>query len=143
MKVQITTGRQGSDDYLNILYRSPVRDVPGAERTLKHCLCISEEVFVGKIDDKLVCVWGLIPPTILSESAYLWLLCTDTVSDHTFVFARRSQIVMGELRKRYTLIVGNCVASDTKAIRWLKWLGAEFQYHGGPTLAFTIRSNHG
>lgn len=143
MKVQITAGICQYDDYIRILRRSPVKDVPGAERTLRHCLTISEEVFFGEIDGAPACVWGLIPPTILSESAYLWLLCTDVVSDHTFVFVRKSQIVMEELRKRYPLIVGNCVASDTKAIRWLKWLGAEFQYHGGPTLAFTIRSNHG
>lgn len=143
MRVEIKSHHMDMIEYAKILKRSPVRDIPGAGRTLAECLTMSEEVFVGEIGGEPACVWGLIPPTILSDSAYLWLLCTDVVTAHQFIFIRHSQIVMERLLKIYPTIVGRCVVGQSKTIRWLKWLGAEFQYHGGPTLSFTIKARHG
>ena len=54
------------------------------------CLFLTSSLYVGLIDGRLVCIWGLIPPTLLSDQAYLWLHTTDAVQGHEFLFVRRS-----------------------------------------------------
>lgn len=127
----------------DLVNRSPVKDVPGAASTLEHCVRISNEVFAGIIDGETVCIWGLVAPTLLSDQAYMWLLVTEGVKDNQFVFVRQSQLVIKQLLQRYPILTGNCLVGETRSIRWLKWLGADFEYVGNKVLSFTIRRKHG
>jgi hypothetical protein len=82
----------------------------------------------------------VIPPTILSDRAYLWLYTDEEkVSEHQFVFIRRSQIAVKRLLDEYKVLYGTTDATSKKTIRWLKWLGAEFIPSGDRTLEFVIR----
>src|SRR5262249_4403955 len=111
--------------------------------TMNACLAYSKEFWAGFVDGELACVWGLAPPTLLSDNAYLWLYVTDQVRDHEFLFIRHSQLAVKEMLKTYETLVGVTKKNNTKAIRWLKWLGAEFEYSTGDIVSFTIRKNHG
>ena len=113
------------------------------QRVLDYCLMLTTSLWVGKVDDKLVCTWGLIPPTILSNQAYLWLYATDAVKDHEFLFVRHSQIAIQKMLEEYELITGHAEVTATKSIRWLRWLGAEFGESDGNILPFVIRKKHG
>ena len=31
------------------------------------------EAYAGFVDDDFICCWGLVPPTFLSNEAYLWM----------------------------------------------------------------------
>ena len=99
--------------------------------------------WVGKNDDEVLCYMGLIPPTLLSNQAYLWLRTTEAMQSHVFVFIRYSQVVIVEMLSEFPTIVGHCEASADKSIRWLKWLGAEFGAPEGRLVPFTIRAKHG
>lgn len=101
--------------------------------TLDEYLIFSTKLCIGTIDGKFCCAWGLIPPSLLSDKAYLWLWSTDEVEAHKFIFIRRSQIVVKEMLEEYPIIVGYCEINNPRARRWLQWLGAKF---GDPTDRF-------
>jgi hypothetical protein len=110
---------------------------------IEWCQSMSGEMWTGWADGDLVAVWGLIPPTLLSNQAYLWMHATDAVKDHTFLFVRHSQRMVERMLKHYETIVGHCVISSKDSIRWVKWLGGEFGDYDGQLVPFTIRRKHG
>lgn len=106
------------------------------------CVLRSTAMWVGLIDGALACVWGLVPPTLLSSQAYLWLHTTDVMKGHEFMFVRRSQIGVAEMLKMYPVIVGHAEVRNTRAIKWIKWLGGTFGEPDGRLIPFTIRGKN-
>jgi hypothetical protein len=126
-------------DIRGIIMRSPVADIPEAMDVMNEWMYRSNEIYYGLVNGKVACVWGFIQPTILSDTAYLWLLTTDIVAQHKFLLVRHSQMFIEEALKTWPTIIGNCAIDDTKAIRWIKWLGGEFDRPDGKWLPFSIR----
>lgn len=108
-------------------------------KTLDACLSLATHLWVGRIGEDIVCAWGLVPPSLLADEAYLWLYSTPAVAEHKFLFVRYSQRVMEEMLKLYPTIVGLTDSSAKDSIRWLKWLGAKFDGTKGKYLSFTIQ----
>lgn len=106
---------------------------------LEFCQTMSAESWSGYVNGRLVCCWGLIPPSLLSSQAYLWMHSTPAIRDHQFLLVRHSQRIIEQALTRYERIVGHCQASASDSIRWLRWLGAEFEYTGEQFIPFTIR----
>lgn len=106
---------------------------------LQFCQSMSSEMWTGYVDGNLICCWGLIPPTLLSNQAYLWMHSTPAIRDHQFLLVRHSQRIIEQVLKRYEIIVGDCQVGAKDSIRWLKWLGAEFADNHGPYRSFVIR----
>jgi hypothetical protein len=106
--------------------------------TMADSLRISNTIWIGKVDGELACVWGVVLPTIMSDRAYLWLWTTEKIKEHPFVFVRRAQIVVAELLKEYSVVVGHTVVGARNSIRWLKWLGAKFGEPDGDLIPFQI-----
>lgn len=123
----------------DVINRSPVKDIPGAFDIMRECLFRSIEIYQGKLDGEVACLWGLIPPTLLSDSAYLWLLTTDIVAEHKFLFIRHSQRYIEEALKHWPTIHGDVIGPNPAARKWLGFLGAEFGQEVGGRLPFTIR----
>lgn len=103
------------------------------------CLKLSGEVWSGYVDGELICCWGLIPPSVFSTTAYLWMWNSEAVREHQFLFIRRSQIEVERMLERYETITGHCEMSNARGIRWLRWLGATFGEPSSLTLPFVIR----
>lgn len=112
-------------------------------KTLDACLGFATHLWVGSINGKLTCAWGLVPPSLLSDEAYLWLYSTPAIEDHKFLFVRYSQRVVEEMLKIYPQIVGVTAIGARDSIRWLKWLGAKFDEPRGSHLPFVIVGKHG
>jgi hypothetical protein len=113
-----------------------------SKKTMDFCLLMSTGMWAGFIDGELACIWGVIPPTLMSNQAYLWLYTTDVIKEHQFILIRHSQRVMEEILKEYSSVVGHAIIGSDKSIRWLKWLGAEFGPPQGIALPFRI-TRHG
>ena len=126
-------------DVHDVISRSPVAGVPNAEQVLKRWLRSSEEVWLGMHDERVACVWGLAPPSTISNRAYLWLLTTDLVSEHKFIFVRHSQLVIEDALKRYPVIIGHVAVENHQARKWLRWLGASFGTAEKGYCTFVIR----
>jgi hypothetical protein len=110
-------------------------------KTMEFCLLMSTHIWAGFINDKLACIWGVIPPSLMSDQAYLWLYTTDVIKGHEFLLVRHSQMVIEDVLDQYPSIVGHAIIGSDKSIRWLKWLGAKFGPPQGVALPFRITRN--
>lgn len=122
---------------------STVKLSPHEERVFAYCISMSESLWLGSVDNKFACAWGLIPPSLMSYQAYLWLFTDNIIKGHEFLFVRHSQVQVQEMLKRYPTIVGHTDSQSTKTMRWLKWLGATFGEPTGKLVPFTIRKSNG
>lgn len=109
------------------------------ERNFHLCMTRSSGLWGGMIDGQLVCLWGLVPPSLMSNSAYLWLYTLETMQGHEFLFVRYSQRVIEHMLQLFPTITGAVSKNNPKAQRWLKWLGAEFEFSAGEMIPFEIR----
>lgn len=94
---------------------------------LSAVLAVSDEVYVGLIDGEYVCCWGLIPPSMMSDKAYLWLQTTPEIEEYKFLLVRHSQRCVEVMLETYEELVGFCTPENTQAIKWIEWLGGEFK----------------
>ncbi len=117
--------------------------IPVHQKMLDFCLLKSEMLYYGLVDEKVACAWGLVPPTIISDNAYIWLHHTDLVEKHKFLFIRYSQRAVGEMLDRYSEINGHAHGQNERGIRWLKWLGAKMIAPEGDLIPFQIRRKDG
>lgn len=113
-----------------------------SRKTMDFCLLMSTTIWAGFINGELACIWGIIPPTLMSNQAYLWLYTTDVIKEHQFVLIRHSQRVMEEILEEYPSVVGHAIIGSDRSIRWLKWLGAKFGPPQGLAIPFRI-TRHG
>lgn len=113
---------------------------PKSAGILDFCQSLSVSMWTAYTDEELICCWGLIPPSALSNQAYIWMHSTPAIRKHAFIIVRHSQIVLEEMLKRYDRIVGDCLLGAHDSIRWLRWLGAEFSEPLNGYLPFVIRS---
>lgn len=128
------------EDWGRALQHSPVSGIADAEKILREELGRSNEVWSAKYDEEIACIMGLYGTSMLSDRAYLWMLHTDIVEDHKFLFVRHSQMWVQDVLKRYAEIWGIAIYDNVPGIRWLRWLGAEFDYPQNGKARFTIRA---
>ena len=95
----------------------------------------------GYINGELTAIWGVIPPSLASNQAYLWVYTTEALRDYAsqFLFIRFSQVMVQDMLLLYESLVGVTEVTATKSIRWLKFLGAEYGPPEGEYLPFVIR----
>jgi hypothetical protein len=116
--------------------------LPNGEEIIKASVARSSDTWAGLVDEEVACVWGLIPPSILGDKAYLWLITTDLVDEHPFCFVRHSQLVIKDLLKEYPIIYGHVIPDNARGMRWLQWLGARITK--SPKLYdFELRASNG
>ena len=103
---------------------------------LNDVISSSRDVWVGRLDGEVVLVWGLIPQSLLSETAYIWSLALPGIKKCPRAMLTLSKAWVAERLEEFTTLTGftECKTS------WLKHLGAEFhpgleRYH-----EFTIRA---
>lgn len=142
MKVEIRNARYG--EVHEALSLSKLHKISGMEIRLDYMALLSQYVWVGRVDGEIACVFGVIPPSVLSTTAYLWSISTDKVDDHKFLFVRYSQRMIERIHREFPRIIGHANPGDDRSIRWLKWLGAVFGEITEKGIPFVIeRKNYG
>ncbi len=77
----------------------------------------------GLVNNQVMAIWGVGKLTQLSEIGIPWMLTSELVEKNYREFLRHSKHLLKEL-KQETLVFDNVVdARNTRAIRWLRWLG--------------------
>lgn len=102
-------------------------------------LTSTTHIEAGFIDGELVAVWGIIPPTMLSDQAYIWVYTTEHMTGHEFVLVRHSQRVVEKFLEQFSTIVGVTDRYARRSRRWLEWLGAVYGEAEGELVPFVIR----
>ncbi len=128
----------------DLIYSDHLARLSASDQTaMKIAMDCSPRVWVGYEDDKILACWGVQPPTLLSDRAYLWLYTTEHLQEHVFTFIRYSQRAIADILLEFSVLYGHTLADNHRAIRWLEWLGAEFgpEYRG--CVPFEIRRKDG
>jgi hypothetical protein len=96
--------------------------------------------WAGGVDSGIACLYGLISPTVLNDTAYLWLITNDLVDQHQFSFVRHSQIEVKKMLEVFPLIKGHVLETEKRSKRWLKWLGVSLGQRKNGFIEFELRS---
>jgi hypothetical protein len=100
----------------------------------------SSHLWIGTNDETILCFFGLIPPTLLSDTAYLWLYCTADMQGHTIPLIRHSKRAAKKWLELYDCIVGHGHVDKPRSLAWLRMIGAKFGEPQGSVVPFEIRA---
>lgn len=82
----------------------------------------STEIWAGFYNGELGIVWGILPGSLLSDTAYIWSIATDVVKRCPKAFLRASRQWLKSMSGEYAIFVGLCRRDTT----YVQHLGAEF-----------------
>lgn len=104
-------------------YESMTADLSGRE-VLLSAAKLASEIIVGMYGDEVLAFIGLVPPTLLSDQAYVWMLTTAEGEAHPILLARYGNGFIRTALAKYRVLFGHCFSE--KSARWLRHMGAEF-----------------
>lgn len=107
---------------------------------MANALAKSTTIWAAMRNEKVLGFWGVMLPTLISDTVYLWLYTTENFAENCFVCVRQSQIIVRALLAEYPKIIGHCIQGEEKSIRWLRWLGARFSPIEGNLIPFEIKA---
>tara|TARA_R110002096_G_scaffold221155_3_gene409945 strand:- start:207 stop:671 length:465 start_codon:yes stop_codon:yes gene_type:complete len=74
-------------------------------------------------DGKLVCIYGCVRKSPLSNVGCPWMLATPELPKHGRIFVRYVRAFLQEMLKDYDMFLNYGDASNKTSVRWMKWLG--------------------
>jgi hypothetical protein len=95
------------------------------ERLITHEVARSFLSFTGLYAGEVGAIWGARCEGILSDEAYIWLVCSELFEAHPIAVLRHSRGAIEELRACFKRLHGLVLDDYTCSIRWLRWLGFE------------------
>lgn len=107
---------------------------------LTQSLALSTHAWAGKLDGRVVCVFGVAPATVLTGDGMPWFVASDDIARHQILFLRFCKPVVHEMLRMYPRLFNWVDARNRKAIRWLKWLG--FELHPAKPWGYTQMPFH-
>ena len=81
---------------------------------------------VGMADGVPFCVFGVSQASLIGSVGIPWMVGTVELDHHAYGFLKHCRPVVDRWADRFDLLVNYVDARNTRAIRWLKWLGFEF-----------------
>jgi hypothetical protein len=100
------------------------------EAALTDSVRLSDWVAVGTVDDVPVCAFGVAPASVLGGLGVPWLLGTSALDRGGVALARdflpASRRAVDAMAATYPRLINVIDARNTRAIRWLRWLGFTF-----------------
>jgi len=90
---------------------------------------LSEKVYTGMYTTMPFCMFGVARNNLLSDTGSLWLLATEDIKkrDVYITFLKESKTYIKELQKDFKTLTNYVHSDNIVSIKWLKWLGAEFE----------------
>jgi hypothetical protein len=98
------------------------------EECLQHMLRRSRRCRAAYFDGKLIAVYGVLSPTMMSIGGNPWMAATDMIdrSDVRRLFIQRTRSELAWLSEGFSLLWNIVSVENSIAIRWLKWVGFTF-----------------
>lgn len=87
-------------------------------------------------DNRVGAIWGVITPTLLSDSGYVWAHILPWAKQYPKTTARAVRWALKETQKEYPILWGLCEEES----HWLRWIGAKFKGREGPYISFVIEA---
>lgn len=96
------------------------------EHALRQSISRSIVSYCVDIDGVPSAVWGIVPDSLLGDSANVWFLGAPEMSKIKKTFMRVSRQVIAEFLISFPVLWNHVDARYTKTFRWLKSCGAQF-----------------
>lgn len=77
-------------------------------------------------DGEFVCLFGMHPLGLLSDTSLIWMLGTDLIEKNKGAFIRHSQEYIKAMLSVSPVLTNWCDVRNKKTIRWLKLMGFTF-----------------
>jgi hypothetical protein len=106
--------------------RMTMRDVYGDVAPadyIAHSILMSAVVHVGELDGRPVCVFGVVPVSIIDGVGYSWFMTTEELLRHPGTLVRGIQRHVVRLHEQFRRLVGRIDARHVSTIRWMRMLG--------------------
>lgn len=81
---------------------------------------------VGLVDGEYACIYGVRRQSLLSDDGLIWMLGTDILSKHWVRFLKENTEEIKDITANTKFVENWCDIRNKITIRWLKWLGFEF-----------------
>jgi hypothetical protein len=94
-----------------------------AEHYVTQEVAKSLQSWTGLINDEVVCMWGVQTAGPLAEDAYVWLVCSEALTEYPRTFLRHSHEALETIKPLFKRIYGLVFSDFEKSSRWLEWLG--------------------
>lgn len=100
--------------------------------------------WTARVDGEIALVCGC-GGDLVTGQGFAWMLSSDRLLDRPITFYRQSRAYIRWMGKAYSELSNMVDQRNEASIRWLQWLGAEFEppvpygRHGLPFLKFTLR----
>jgi hypothetical protein len=94
------------------------------DKNLTEAVVLSTDIIVGMFNNQPLCFIGIAPRSLVSDSAYIWMITTDEGKRHSILIARYAKSFVEIVMLKYSFIFGDCF--DEKSRNWLRHLGAKF-----------------
>jgi hypothetical protein len=75
---------------------------------------------------EFVCLFGMHPLGLLSDTALIWMLGTDLIEKNKGAFIRHSQEYIKAMLSASPVLTNWCDVRNKKTVRWLKLMGFTF-----------------
>lgn len=85
---------------------------------------LSTRILVGIYANQPLVYVGLIPLTLLDDSAYMWSIVRPEAAEHKVIFGRHAKAVVARILEFHPRLIGHCFTESSA--RWLRSLGATF-----------------
>lgn len=83
----------------------------------------SAKAWAGLADGRLVCLFGVVPLTLIGITGTPWLLGSPEVCAFSRQFLRRNRAYVAEMLADFPRLANAVDARNAVSIRWLRWLG--------------------
>jgi hypothetical protein len=107
------------------------------DESLDDFIRMSHPLLTGFYDDQPVCLVGLCPATLTSDTAYIWGWNTPAVNEHSLIYTRWARRLVARVLGLYPNLIGHCTRRKWK---WLRSLGADLLDVNGDMFTFQIKA---
>lgn len=94
-----------------------------AREALVESVVRSAAAWAGLANGELVCLFGVVPMSLVGVTGIPWLLGSDAVTRYGRPFLRRNRAYLREMLREFPVLRNVVDARNTVSIRWLEWLG--------------------
>jgi len=94
-----------------------------AREALVESVVRSAAAWAGLANGELVCLFGVVPVSLVGVTGIPWLLGSDAVTRYGRPFLRRNRAYLREMLREFPVLRNVVDARNTVSIRWLEWLG--------------------
>lgn len=114
---------------LRLADRAEIRAVTGlpAGAVLQQCADISDQCWVGCTDDNEPGVlWGTQPVAGVPEVGWIWMVCTDLILEHRWVFLEQARRGIRQAHASYPVLTNYVDERNEVHVKWLRAMGFSF-----------------